>query len=236
MIPELNVSRSCLQGPSFSLLLAALAAVLSLSASAHASNLVADSGFEAAGGNNVYFAGQSIDGGSWTVAQGAVFIDNQDPWVFDGNNSVNLSLANPFVANSLAQTLTTVVGQAYLVNFWGNADTPNTFSVTENGTALGGTPGSIAQNGFPNTTNSSLFTDYSGQFVATSTTTTLDFTSTGDPAIGSQDGSVMIDDVSVQTASTLTPEPGSIFLTLTGVIGLGLAVGRKRLGRSVFAS
>ena len=82
MITELKVSRSGLQGRMFPVCFSVLAAALvCLSASAHASNLVADSGFEAAGGGNVYFAGQSIDGGSWNVTQGAIYIDTQHPWV-----------------------------------------------------------------------------------------------------------------------------------------------------------
>ena len=112
------------------------------------------------------------------------------------------------------------------MSFWGNADTPNAFSFDENGTAVAGLPNAIAQNGFPNDTNSSLFTQYTGRFVASSTSTTLDFTSTGNPPIGSQDGSVMIDDVSLQAV----PEPGSIALTLTGI--MGLVAGRKRLRKS----
>jgi hypothetical protein len=232
MIPESDSSRPRFHGRAFIQLLAALAAVLTLSASAHA-GIIADGGFEAAGGGNVYFAGQSIDGGSWNVTKGAVFIDSLDPFVYDGSNSVNLTLANLFVPNSLDQTLSTSVGQVYLVNFWGNSDSANTFSLTENGLAVLGIPTSIANNGFPGAiTNSSLFVDYSGKFVATSTTTDLRFMATGNPPIGSADGSVMIDDVSVQA----TPEPGSIVLTLTGAMGVGLLLGKKRLQKSVFAS
>jgi hypothetical protein len=211
---------------SFQLLLSVLITGVGLTASAHASNIVVDGGFESAGGGNVYFAGQSIDGGAWTVTQGAIYIDTQDPWVFDGNNSANLSFANLYVPNTLSQTLTTVVGQHYELTFFANADTPNSFSFDENGNAVAGIPDSIIQNGFPNTTNSALFTEYSGEFVAGSTTTTLDFTSTGNPPIGSPNGSVMIDDVSLQPV----PEPGTIALTLTGI--MGLVAGRKRLGKS----
>jgi len=210
-------------------------ALVSLSASAHAANIVVDGGFEAAGGGNVYFSGQSIDGGSWAVTNGAVFIDNVDPWVFDGNNSLNLTGANLYVPNSVSQELTTVVGQYYAVSFWGNADIPNVFSLTENGSAVSGIPGSIAQNGFPDQVdplgNSALFVDYSGWFTATSTSTDLSFTAIGDPAIGSPNFSVMIDDVSVAPA----PEPGSIVLMLTGVLGFGLLFVRKRRVQSFLA-
>jgi hypothetical protein len=226
MLAKQICNKSGLKYRPFQLLFTALVVGVGLTASAHGSNIVVDGDFESAGGGNVYFAGQSIDGGSWNVTQGAIFIDTQDPWVFDGNNSANLSFANLFVPNTLSQTLTTVVGQHYLLTFFGNADTPNTFSLTENGIAVAGTPNSIAQNGFTNNTNSSLFTDYSGEFVASSTSTTLDFTSTGDPSLGSPDGSVMVDDVSLQPV----PEPGTIALTLTGI--MGLVAGRKRLDKS----
>jgi hypothetical protein len=233
MIPVANLFSPRRKNPSFGMFVAAIATVVGLSVSAHASTVIADGGFEAAGGGNVYFAGQSIDGGSWNVTNGAVYIDTLDPYVYAGSNSVNLTLANLYVPNSLEQTLTTTVGQTYTVNFWANSDSANTFSLTENGSALTGSPTSIVDNGFPGTiTNSSLFVDYTGEFTATSTTTDLTFTATGDPIIGSTDGSVMIDDVGISA----TPEPGSIVLTLTGMIGLGLLAARKRLGRSVFAN
>ena len=233
MISQSTFSISRLTKSSFPLHLAAVVAMFSLSISAHATSIVADGGFEAAGGGNIYYAGQSIDGGSWTVLTGDIYIDTQDPYVYAGNNSVNLTLANPYVPNTLSQTLTTVVGQTYDVSFWANADYPNSFSLTEDGLTVAGTPSSIVDNGFPSsTTNSSLFVDYTGVFTATTTSTILDLTATADPAIGSQDGSVMIDDVSVAAV----PEPGSVVLMLTGILGAGLAVGRKRLGRSVFAN
>ena len=208
---------------SFSLLLAALTATLSLPATAHA-NIVADPGFESAGGGNVYYAGSSIDGGSWNVLAGGVYIDNNDPWVYAGSNSLNLTGANLYAANTVSQTLTTVAGQYYLLSFWANADIPNTFSVTENGTTIAGTPTSIVQNGFPSpTTNSGLFVDYTSSFQATSSTTVLDFSSLGDPALNSANYSVMLDNVNV----VATPEPSSILLALTGVAGLSTLIRRR---------
>jgi hypothetical protein len=233
MIAVLKRSTCPVRGSWSQLLLAGMIAMLSVTACAHASNLVVDGGFEAAGGGNVYFGGQSIDGGSWVVGPGSdIYIDNTtllnpDPFVYDGSNSVNLTAENPYAPNSLSQVLSTVIGQRYIVNFWADSDTPNTFSLLENGLAVMGAPTAITQAGFPGPiTNSLSFVDYSGLFVANSSSTVLDFTATADPAIGSSSsGSVMIDDVTVQA----TPEPVSVVLLLTGIMGVGLLIGRKRL-------
>jgi hypothetical protein len=232
MVPEQKPSIFYFKGASLSLRLLALAAIVSFAASAHATNIVADPGFESAGGGNIYYAGQSIDGGSWNVTAGSVYIDTGDPYVFAGSNALNLTGANPYVPDSVSQTLTTIVGKIYDVSFWADADSSNVFSLTENGTAVTGAPTSIVDNGFPNpTSNSSLFVDYLGIFTATSTTTVLKFTDTADPPIDSALGSVMIDNVSVQP----TPEPSSIALMLTGLLGLGFVLARKRLAGSLSA-
>jgi hypothetical protein len=210
----------------------AAAAMLSLSLSAHASNIVADGGFESAGGGTEYFAGQSIDGGSWNVITGAVYIDTLDPYVFAGANSLNLTGVNPYTADSVSQTLTTIAGASYALNFWANSDSANAFSILINNTSLAAAPASIVDNGFPGaTTNSSLFQDYSEVFKATSNTTTLTFSDISSPSLldPSQSGSVLIDNVSVQ----LTPEPGSIVLLSTGIFALGLLAARKRLIYSI---
>ena len=51
-------------------LVASLALAFSLSSSAHASSVVVDGGFEAAGSGNIYFASQGIGDGAWTVGAG----------------------------------------------------------------------------------------------------------------------------------------------------------------------
>jgi hypothetical protein len=236
MILVSNISKNRRKTTSCPLLLAALTAMAVLSASANASSVLADGGFEAAGGGNVYYAGSSIDGGSWTVTQGAVYIDNLDSWVYDGANSLNLTGANLYAANSVDQILTTIVGQQYYVSFWADADISNSFSLTENGLAISGAPTSIVENGFTDQVdalgNSALFVEYSGTFVATSTSTDLSFTATGNPSIGSDNISVIIDDVSV----TPTPEPNSLLLLLTGILGLGLLMRSKRLRQSFSAA
>jgi hypothetical protein len=235
MIHASPFSKNRRKTTSFPLLLAALTALVALSASANASTVLGDGGFEAAGGGNVYYAGSSIDGGSWTVSQGGVYIDNLDPWVYDGANSLNLTGANLYAPNSVDQILTTIIGVGYSVNFWADADISNSFSLTENGLAVSGAPTSIAQNGFPDQVdalgNSALFVEYSGTFVATSTSTDLSFTATGNPSIGSPNYSVIIDDASI----TATPEPNSLLLLLTGLLGLGLLMKSKRLRQSFSA-
>ena len=60
----------------------------------------------------------------------------------------------------VSQVVATGVGESYQVSFWGDADTANIFSLTENGITVSGMPGSIANKGFPGTPNSSLFTNY----------------------------------------------------------------------------
>jgi len=212
------------------------AAAFLCTAPIHAANIVSDGGFEAAGGGNEYFAGHSIDGGTWNVITGAVFIDSGDPFVFAGTNSLNLTGVNPFTADAVSQTLATVVGDVYTLNFWANSDSPNTFSLLENGVAIAGAPTSILDSGFPGAvTNSSLFTDYSETFQATTNSTTLTFSDISNPSLTNpnQSGSVLIDNVSVQIAPA--PEPGSIVLISTGLLALAVA-GRKRLFASLLAS
>ncbi len=199
---------------------------------AHGStNLVADSGFESAGANGIYGVGQSLDG-AWSVTKGQVYIDSGDPYVYDGNNSLNLAYINPYTANTVSQTLATIAGQTYTLSFFGNADTPNTFSATENGLTIAGEPASIGISGFAGVvTNSGLFTNYLGTFTATSGSTLLALTATGNPPLGSSVGSVIVDDVSVTSATAVTPEPGSFALVLTGLAGASQMI-RRRLAKA----
>jgi hypothetical protein len=211
----------------------ATVALFGLTASLHAASIVTDDGFESAGGGNEYFAGHSIDGGSWNVVTGAVYIDSGDPYVYAGSNSLNLTGVNPYTADAVSQTLTTIAGDVYTLNFWANSDSPNTFSLLANGVAIAGAPTSILNDGFPGAiTNSSLFTDYSETFRASTNSTTLTFSDVSNPSLTNpnQSGSVLIDNVSVQIAPT--PEPGSAVLMSTGLLALALVAGRKRLLQS----
>lgn len=204
---------------------AAVCAALGLAGSAHASNIVTDGGFESAAGNTVYYSGQSLDG-AWNVVAGTALVESGDQYVYDGNNSLNLTYINPYINDAVSQVLTTVAGTTYTVSFYANSDTPNMLQVTANGTVVSGTPTSVAQNGFSDpVSNTSEFVLYTGTFYATSASTTLEFSDVSDPAIGSEDNSVMIDDVTVAA----TPEPASFALLLTGVSGIGALVRRSRI-------
>jgi hypothetical protein len=216
----------------------AAASVLLSGSPARAVSIVADGGFESAGANTQFFYGQSIDGGSWVVGgspSSSVYVDSGDAYQYAGQNALNLTLANLDAPNTIQQTLSTVAGQTYVLTFWANSDETNIFSATENGVAVSGTPTSIVENGFPSaTSNSSLFQQYTGTFSATSASTVLSFTATGEPMPNTIQGSLDIDNVTVQTAATVTPEPEPLVLVLSGVVGLG-GVLRRRIGGRTLA-
>lgn len=213
--------------------------LLTLSAPAHATNLVADGGFESAtgttaGSETFYNASSSLDGGAWNVTAGTIGIDTQDLYVYSGNNSAILNGSGFYGTDSLSQTLSTVAGQNYEVSFWANAEVPNSVTVTLGGVQVADLPTGIVENGFPSGAtrgNSSEFEEYTGFVTATSNNSVLTFTTSAFPDLDNPGATnVELDNVSVAA----TPEPGSIFLMLTGLVALGVFAARKRMGH--FAS
>jgi len=212
-----------------------LVLICGVSGSAHA-NIVNDPGFESADpgagpGTDFFTTGQSIDSGFWVVFQGTVGVDTDNFYVFAGNKSVFLD-GNDSGPDALGQMIPTVPGTTYDISFWADADVPNTFSLMFGGTPVTGAPTSITENGFPSASylgNSSQFVQYSGTATATAPITSLLFTATGMPSVGTG-VTVEIDNVSV-TPATAVPEPSTFVLfALAGA--LAIAWSRRSLARS----
>lgn len=117
---------------------------------------------------------------------------------------------------TLSQTLSTVAGAQYNISFWfaSVGDSPSDFSVSWDGTPLL----SLSN---PNT--GANWTQYT--YTATGTgSDTLSISFRDDP------GYMALDNVSVTQQASSVPEPSSLLLLGTGVLGLGGIV-RRKLGR-----
>jgi hypothetical protein len=147
------------------------------------------------------------------------------PWTFDGAGTSNSYASTGCVGEQcitgtmaeqayLFQDLTTVTGDTYTLSFEfaGDGDP------MELQAWFGGTLAEDLLN-IPDTT----LTEYVvTDLVATSTTTELEFLGRQDPGFDE------LTDVSVTDNSTVTPEPGTLGLLGTGVLGL-IGVARRKL-------
>ncbi|MBS1854120.1 MAG: PEP-CTERM sorting domain-containing protein [Acidobacteria bacterium] len=115
---------------------------------------------------------------------------------------------------SISQSFDTTVGQGYVISFYlantsfGGLAAPNSMDVTLDGNTL------------LTVTNSGTFPYllYTYSTVATSTSSTLTFSASQNPAFW------VLDDVTVSPV----PEPGPVLLMGTGLIGLGARERRRR--------
>ena len=147
-------------------------------------------------------------GDGWVVTAGTGAICNNNGngcgnagSAHTGTQMAFLDWSNSF--NTITQTLTTVIGQDYLISFWVDSDHGNLLQVSLGGSTL-----------FDGTaTPSSGYVEYEFHSNATSTSTDLAFS--GERTVG---GVELLDDVSVSAV----PEPSTWFLTSATLLGIGV--------------
>lgn len=177
------------------------------SAPAIAQNIVSNPGFEADGGS---FAGYTVA----ADAPGLVTIGLGNN-AHTGNAAAFLSSYTG--TSQISQTLTTAAGQGYNVSFYAYnpgfaADGPNSLSVLFGGQQIFGQA--------VNNTDYELFS----AFATASSNSSLFQIVVSNPATFTQ-----IDDISVSASGTGTiPEPGSMALLGTGLVGLVPFARRRR--------
>lgn len=211
---------------------ALLVATFILSGSLNAQ--VVNGGFETpappAGGYTLYTSGNSFGGwdvigtGNVAVVSGSFVQNGISFGAQSGAAWLDLTgLSNS--ASGVQQTIATTPGTTYGVSFWvGNVVNPNgIFGTTSTVVNVNGGTAFTAQNSGGAGSNSLFWQQFTTSFVANSSSTTISFTN-GDP---SSDNSNGLDNVSVSAQSTV-PEPASIALLGTGLIGLVPLIRRKR--------
>ena len=161
-----------------------------------AQNLLTNPGFEELGGEGWTFANFALSTGGVNA--------------HSGNGYAYLGFSETAVDSSFSQSVSTLVGQSYLISFWVRDN--GTASFGEMRVSFGDTIGvSQSFTGVPHT-------QISFMAVANGTLTTLTFAE-----VGTGVGSLAIDDISVSAI----PEP-SAFGGLAGSLGLAGAIGCRR--------
>jgi PEP-CTERM motif len=189
------------------LVIVALAICVASAPATFAQNLIQNGSFEAGGGsfNNWTTGGNFED----TQVSSGAFYDYTG--AEDGNFYATLGPVGS--DGTLSQTFSDHAGAEYTISFWfaSVGDDPSDFSVKWDNTTL---------LSLSNPATGSNWTQYTYEATGTGTDT-LTFAFRDDPAY------MALDNVSVTQQA---PEPGSLLLLGTGVLGLGGMV-RRKLGR-----
>jgi hypothetical protein len=185
----------------------------------YATNIVSDPSFES--GTPSSYTGAMGDGWVVTAGTGAICNDITSAGcgsagsAHTGNQMAFLDWSNTF--DTTTQTLTTVIGQTYTIDYFVASADSNLLEVMFGGSTLfnGTAPtGGVA--------SPSDYVEYTFNAAATSTSTVLAFS--GERTTGS--GEILLDDVSV----TAVPEPASWLLSAVPLLGMGALRFKLRRG------
>ncbi len=153
----------------------------------------------------------------------------------DGVQWLDLTGDESNAVEGVQQTVATTSGTQYALSFWvGNVDDPTGFfgNTSTVKVYLGGITGTLLGT-FTNSSTSTTQTweQFTTSFTATGSMTTLDFIN-ADPSTDNSNG---LDNVVLNASSTSAiPEPATLPLTLSGLLGLGLFCLYKRRVRRAY--
>lgn len=184
-------------------------------------NIVMDPGFETAGGGGTGYVNSPnyAAGGVWQQVLGSGFVLVSAPNAHSGSTSY---APNGFGGNNatVEQQLATMANELYDLSFYYQFDSNGPLTVTFGGlnVAFTSTPDS---GGWLLGTATGL--------MASGASTALAFSSIG--------GNTALDDVSVTLAEpAAAPEPASLLLAVSGIVGCGLVTSRRRTRRGTASS